>query len=826
MQFDKIAETAKNRVIAHFDLDAFYVAAERELNPSLVDHPVAVSQYNPHGKLRETHSSQVDERLVARPPFTGKLTSGPDGNGSMIAVSYEARACGVQRGDRGMDAIKKCHDLHIVQVPVKRGKADLTMYRNASSRVMDILIATILASTGNEHLKRADIKVEKASIDEIYIDMTIPATKMADRIVEFQKNKLLHDKGENKCHRDICADTKRSTPQKSGQDLWKDVIHCSATLGSTTVGGIEVMSDAALAANGLSKIELRKGSKLQILDSNSKGFHVITALDAGSQAWWNRPLLEWSNMEICLACGSALAAKARAAVRDKFRIQTNDSFSDVFTLSGGVSSNKTLAKLASGLKKPNRQTIINPMDGHALTTLFHPLPLARIRGLGGKFGNQISEVLDVQTVGDLSRVPLTKIQAAFPPLVDDDTPTAQFLFNISRGMCTDEVSERTMDKSMSSGKTFRGALAFPASNSNLVSRCVENLCGGLIERLEEDKLDNNRGPTLLVLSAKINDVQSNSISRSSKAPSSFHDYIRVATKLFYQLVSSKSKDLIFGLTVSATNFIPIAKGESSITAAFKRTKEQKVGHNAKNEPIISNILSSPKMSGKKRPLLALWSSASKKQDLEAGIVDKNSGIEVSSTEQQKAADVKCGIPSSPKMNGKKQPLLASWSSARKKQDLEAGKVDKNSGIEVSSIEQQAEHITCDIVTFPTDAIDKNVFSQLPSSIQSEIRLASMSKIGKGGKRAKRTSSMSHWLTKSSKAIFPTASPGRDKKSSCRVENDSSSSSIGITHAQIDPSVMAELPHDIQMMVNREVEMSSKIRKSSRKRLEAFFHQQS
>ena len=116
-----------HRIIAHFGLDAFYVACERELNPELLGKPVAVSQYNPHGSLRETDSSDIRRRLVAYPKknlasLEGKshpVGGNGDDNGSMIAVSYEARAAGVQRGDRGRDAVKKCPELHVVQVPVK-----------------------------------------------------------------------------------------------------------------------------------------------------------------------------------------------------------------------------------------------------------------------------------------------------------------------------------------------------------------------------------------------------------------------------------------------------------------------------------------------------------------------------------------------------------------------------------------------------------------------------------------------------------------------------------------------------------------------------------
>ena len=82
----------------------------------------------------------------------------------------------------------------------------------------------------------------------------------------------------------------------------------------------------------------------------------------------------------------------------------------------------------------------------------------------------------------------------------------------------------------------------------------------------------------MILSAKLNSVDSNSVSRSSKA------------LLFYQ--ACKSKDVVYGLTVSANNFVPVAKGEAPIAAAFMRGEGQRVGC-VKSEAGASIVLSSP-----------------------------------------------------------------------------------------------------------------------------------------------------------------------------------------------------------------------------------------
>ena len=65
-------------------------------------------------------------------------------SGSLIAVSYEARAQGVCRIMRGAEAKKACSDLVLVQVPTSHGKADLTIYRDASAEIVRVSFSTRL----------------------------------------------------------------------------------------------------------------------------------------------------------------------------------------------------------------------------------------------------------------------------------------------------------------------------------------------------------------------------------------------------------------------------------------------------------------------------------------------------------------------------------------------------------------------------------------------------------------------------------------------------------------------------------------------------------
>ena len=103
------------RVVALVDMDCFYVEVERRYNPQLVGRPVAVMQYNPF--------ESEDHSVLSQSATDNRVDN--NSNGSIIAVSYEARAAGVKRIMRGREARRACPQLQMVQVPTRHGKADL-----------------------------------------------------------------------------------------------------------------------------------------------------------------------------------------------------------------------------------------------------------------------------------------------------------------------------------------------------------------------------------------------------------------------------------------------------------------------------------------------------------------------------------------------------------------------------------------------------------------------------------------------------------------------------------------------------------------------------
>lgn len=137
----------ENRVVVLIDMDCFYCQVEEKLNPELKDKPIAVVQYN---------------------PWKG---------GGIIAVNYVARAQGVTRGMRGDQAKEKCPDIELPSVPCQRGKADITKYRDAGKEVARVL-------------QKFTPLLERASIDEAYLDITAP---VVDKLKTFNINTVNTD---------------------------------------------------------------------------------------------------------------------------------------------------------------------------------------------------------------------------------------------------------------------------------------------------------------------------------------------------------------------------------------------------------------------------------------------------------------------------------------------------------------------------------------------------------------------------------------------------------------------------------------------------------
>ncbi|XP_063297640.1 DNA polymerase eta [Pelobates fuscus] len=368
-------DAGQDRVIALVDMDCFYVQVEQRLNPELKNKPVAVVQY--------------------------KTWKG----GGIIAVSYEARAFGVTRNMFADDAKKLCADLQLARVSEAHGKADLTKYREASVEVMEVMSRFAV--------------VERASIDEAYIDLTNTAKKRLQEMgIESLSEQLLpstHVQGYPQfCTGSKCTELPKEEQRRSGVEQWLASI----------------------------------------------------------------PVPDERSPEMLLTVGALIVEEMREAVEKETGFQC----------SAGISNNKVLAKLACGLNKPNRQTIL-PLG--SVSELFNQLPISKIRNLGGKLGSSIKEILGVENMGQLTQFSKSHLQSHF------GDKTGSWLYYLCRGIEDEPVKPRQLPKSIGCSKTFPGKTAL--STREQVQYWLLQLSTELEERLQKDRDMNSRVAKLLTV---------------------------------------------------------------------------------------------------------------------------------------------------------------------------------------------------------------------------------------------------------------------------------------------------------------------------------------
>ncbi|TRZ25142.1 hypothetical protein HGM15179_001950 [Zosterops borbonicus] len=152
-----------------------------------------------------------------------------------------------------------------------------------------------------------------------------------------------------------------------------------------------------------------------------------------------------------------------------------------FRCSAGISHNKTLAKLACGLNKPNRQTLVS---ARFVPQLFSQLPVSSIRNLGGKLGTAITDILGVEYIGELTQFSETELRTHF------GDKTGSWLYDLCRGIEEEPVKNRYLPQSIGCSKNFPGKSALATQKA--VQHWLLQLALELESRLEKDRSQNHR----------------------------------------------------------------------------------------------------------------------------------------------------------------------------------------------------------------------------------------------------------------------------------------------------------------------------------------------
>lgn len=130
---------------------------------------------------------------------------------------------------------------------------------------------------------------------------------------------------------------------------------------------------------------------------------------------------------------AAYATRVKAAVRER----------EGLACTIGAAPNKSVAKMASDLAKPDGLKVVRPEE---VVAFLEPLPVTRISGVGTKTA-QLLERVGVRTIGELARFPGAELKKLMGK-------NSVWLWAIARGVEEMPIEERPDPKSISVERTF------------------------------------------------------------------------------------------------------------------------------------------------------------------------------------------------------------------------------------------------------------------------------------------------------------------------------------------------------------------------------------
>lgn len=152
------------------------------------------------------------------------------------------------------------------------------------------------------------------------------------------------------------------------------------------------------------------------------------------------------------------------------------------TASIGIGPNKLLAKIASGLHKPDAVTEIR---AETADEMLRDLPATVLWGIGPKTAARLERALEVRTVGDLREVTLRVLQELLGPR------HGEYLYRICRGEDDSPVITEWEPKSLSRETTYQ----FDTHKRETIIKTITAL---VLEVAEELREEGYRGRTVTV----------------------------------------------------------------------------------------------------------------------------------------------------------------------------------------------------------------------------------------------------------------------------------------------------------------------------------------
>ena len=136
------------------------------------------------------------------------------------------------------------------------------------------------------------------------------------------------------------------------------------------------------------------------------------------------------------------------------------------TCSVGIGPTKSVAKIASGINKPDGLTVVPPK---IVDEFLKDLPVKKIPGIGKKTSDRLKKELGINTIGHLASIKdLQKLKKLFGK-------NAIYFYNVAKGIDQSPVMPRSGVKSISNQRTFSKAVEGEKSIKETIVKLAERI---------------------------------------------------------------------------------------------------------------------------------------------------------------------------------------------------------------------------------------------------------------------------------------------------------------------------------------------------------------
>jgi DNA polymerase-4 len=208
------------------------------------------------------------------------------------------------------------------------------------------------------------------------------------------------------------------------------------------------------------------------------------------------------------------------------------------TASAGVSINKFLAKIASGMNKPDGMYVIRPEQAVAFV---ETLPIDKFHGIGRVTANKMHE-LGIATGADLKRWSETDLIKQFGKV-------GRFYYRVARGQDDRPVNPNRIRKSIGAEKSYSPDLETLPE--------MEDALTNIAQRVGQRVQAQQRGGYTLTLKIKYSNYHQ--VTRSHTFPEPLKDpdtLLSLGLAMLHDYVDSHQKVRLLGLTVSNLEPLP------------------------------------------------------------------------------------------------------------------------------------------------------------------------------------------------------------------------------------------------------------------------------